>query len=377
MATRLHRVRAPLAFIAVIFTSSALISRRVFHVTKSGAGVEVSLQDQPHTVKKGKVGGGSSAVEGEGAAASVTQVLILSSLPRSGSTLVAELLATHHNSVLFFEPLSNPQMKPCLLNGTCVKEYISSIFKCTYERNFENWLKGKGLFLKYFHSSVSRCFGRPKEGGGACRRKLDLRSLCQNASIRIVKVIRSRLSWLEGLLNDTSLKIKIIHLVRDPRGSLTSIKNLGWNSKPSIRCSALQDDMCRYNNLLKKYPAKLTRLRLERLSMDPYGTVSDIYAFLYDGATLSKVTLQFLMEHMSATDTQPSGDNMDTQKNSLKEYQSWRWKITSELLKETEKEPACRATITQLGHVLFGSLHNARNSSIALTAHYKTAKNFL
>ncbi|XP_045590111.1 carbohydrate sulfotransferase 3-like, partial [Procambarus clarkii] len=206
-----------------------------------------------------------------------------------------------------------------------------------------------------------------KEGGSGCKRGLELRSTCKISRVRVVKVIRSRLSWLEGLLNDPSLNIKIIHLIRDPRGSLKSIKKLNWNSKPSFRCGALEDDMRHYDILLKKYPAQVTRLRLEKLSIEPFSTVSNLYKFLYGNQSLGKETVQFLKEHTAAPEGSVfPGDNMETRRNSSREYQAWRWRIPSLLLKETEGEPACRAVITRLGHALFGSIHNVRNATLPL-----------
>lgn len=316
-------------------------------------------------------GEGRDCVASEGLRNGVLQVLLLSSIPRSGSTLLAELLATtHHNSVLFFEPLSNHRKNPCYQDGSCVKDLLKSLFQCTYEQDFENWLKGKGLFLKYYHSSVRRCFQRPREGGGACRRELALRSLCQNATVRIAKVIRSRLSWLEGLLNDTLLQVKIVHLLRDPRASLTSIKQLGWKSEPLLRCQALEKDIQEYNELLIKYPSKVISFTQESFSVDPVATTRDLHMFLYGNDILGTTTHQYLKEHMKASGSRRlPGDTMDTHRNSREEHQAWRWKITGRLLKETEGEAACRAVITQMGHTLFGSLQNCRNSSYSLATH--------
>ncbi|KAK8746971.1 hypothetical protein OTU49_016926 [Cherax quadricarinatus] len=301
----------------------------------------------------------------------ILHVLLFSSLPRSGSTVVAELLATHPNSVLFFEPLSSQKKNPCARDGSCVASFLTRLFKCTFDQNFENWLKGKGLFLKYFNPTTRQCIERPWEGGSACRHKLHLNVMCKNASVRIVKVIRSRLPWLVNLLNNTSLNVKIIHLIRDPRGSLNSMQRLNWNSKPSLRCGNLEDDMREYNKLLKKYPTKVKMINLEMFSVDPYSTTSDIHKFLYGSPGLEERTLQYLKEHTRARKTLFFVDNMDTHKNSSREYQAWRWRITSQLLRETEEELACSYVINELGHAMFGSLHNARNLTLPLDKRHK------
>ncbi|XP_066957349.1 carbohydrate sulfotransferase 3-like [Macrobrachium rosenbergii] len=291
-------------------------------------------------------------------------ILLVSSSGRSGSTMMSELLGTLDNTVVFFEPIWMTKNEPCYRNGSCVPGFLSSLAACNFKEEFEEWMKGKGLFLRYYHPEALRCFKTPKEGNGRCRRNLDLRGLCLKSNIRVVKVIRSRLSWIESLLKDESLNMKAIYLVRDPRGSIASMQTLGWDSSPAKQCSLLDTDLRDFNRMVKSYPEKLFRVQLEKMCIQPQETVSELFRFLFGDPTLSERAQGFMEQHMRAAKS--TSGAMDTVKNSSEEYQAWRWEISEQKLSDIEKEPSCQSAIRALGHVIFGSYVNARNGSVSL-----------
>lgn len=294
---------------------------------------------------------------------------MISSLPRSGSTLLAQILSISNNSVLFFEPLSHYQKVPCFQDGSCIPDFMSSLFGCTFDNKFDAWLKGKGLFVGYYHPFVDRCFQWPKEGSTACRRRLDLRSLCRSARVKVIKVIRSRLAWLAALLNGKS-NVKIIYLTRDPRGSLVSISRMGWDSHPFRRCAALIADLDAYSSLHTSHPKRIIRLSLEEFSLNPFQTTQRIFHFVYGSSVLDDSVRNFLSEHTNASRTWPNYGNMDTHRSSAQDLESWRKSVTNRQLRAVEQEQLCRVAITRLGHTLFTTLENTRNLSISL--HLKT-----
>lgn len=303
----------------------------------------------------------------------VVEVVVVSSLPRSGSTLLAQLITAADNTVLFFEPLARYQKVPCFKNGSCVTDFMSSLFRCTFDDKFDVWLKGKGLFIGYYHPSVQRCFQWPKEGSSTCRRRLDLRALCRGANVKVVKVIRSRLAWLAALLDRSN--VKIIYLTRDPRASLASISRMGWDSFPSRRCAALAADLDAYTALRASHPNRITRLSLEEFSRSPVQTTQRIFDFLHGISTFGDSVQRFLREHTNASRVWSNDGNMDTHRNSVREAEAWRGSVTLRQLREVEGEPACQAAITRLGHALFNTLENARNSSFSLHSETTTVPN--
>lgn len=300
------------------------------------------------------------------------EVAVVSSMPRSGSTLLAQILASPSNSVLFFEPLSYYHKVPCFQNGSCVANSIKALFDCVFDDQFDAWLKEKDLFVEYYHPSVARCFLWPRVGSSACRRQLDLRALCRGARVKVVKVIRSRLSWLETLLD--SSRVKIIHLTRDPRGALASISRMGWKSNPSRRCADLNADLDSYASLSARYPGRINQVSLEELSQNPVEVTRNLFHFLSKDSVIGEPTKKFLSEHTNASHAWPNEGNMDTHRNSAQELEAWRVSVTERQLLSVEQDPQCRAAITRLGHILFHTVENARNFSVYLRGTTTTIK---
>ncbi|KAK3870456.1 hypothetical protein Pcinc_024317 [Petrolisthes cinctipes] len=410
----------------------------------------------------------------------VVAVVVVSSLPRSGSTFLAELLTSHdfNDTTLFFEPLMPYKKKIRRQQNTngsfVVGRFLSGLLTCNFSDDFETWLKGKPLFLSYYHPSVERCFRKPAEGGSRCMKRLDLSSVCGRTNTRVVKVVRSRLSWLAGLLQDSGApQVKIIHLTRDPRASMTSIRKLGWNSDPKVKCKAMHDDLTEYDNLAAKHPRQLLHVSHESMCLDPLTTTKAIFHFIHGTSHLPPSTLRFLRRHTGElhlqeynnkmyesygtgarsssggqvydnlnthskqngwqmndnlntnskqngwqmndnlnTNSKQNGwqmndnlnthskqkgwqmndnlkthtsrqmkdnlnshsrqqgwqeyDDMDTRRQSWREYDAWRWEISSQQLLRIEEEELCKDVVDRLGHVLFHTLHNARNASISL-----------
>lgn len=292
------------------------------------------------------------------------EVVVASSLPRSGSTLLAQILSSANNSVLFFEPLSHYHKVPCFRNGSCVPGFIESLFECAFDDTFDAWLKGKGLFVEYYHPAVARCFQWPREGSSVCRRRLDLRALCRGARVKVVKVIRSRLAWLAALLE--APHIKVIHLTRDPRGALPSISRMGWNASPSRRCADLNADLDSYASLRARHPGRIIQVSLEELSLNPVAATRTLFRFLSGSSLLEESTQAFLAEHTNASHAWPNEANMDTHRNSAREAEAWRTRVPARQLRALEQEPQCRAATARLGRGLVHAPRNIASSAVRL-----------
>lgn len=284
-------------------------------------------------------------------------VLTLSSLPRSGSTLMAQFLGTLANSVVFFEPMWIKEYTECADDEGCVVDYIYNIFNCSYKQDFEDWFRKKDLFFSYFHPDVRNC------KGGGCKDSLDVRGMCKRADARVMKIIRTRLAYLEALMIDPEINFKIIFLTRDPRGSLNSIRKFGWNRDPFTRCTHLDKDQAAYEDLSELYPDKVMLVKHEDFCLDPMGTAENIMDFLYLNSTIPKQLQEYLVKHMT---TKTQRGTMSTVKNSSQEFEAWRYKILEEDLLRIEAEPVCARTIERMGHVVFGSIQRANDSSVPL-----------
>ncbi|XP_068237471.1 carbohydrate sulfotransferase 1-like [Palaemon carinicauda] len=290
-------------------------------------------------------------------------ILVLASNARSGSTLLAELLSTTGEAVQFFEPLWPYRNKPKFFIGKTVSSFLSELFQCNFSEEFETFLRDTFPFSQYFHQSILNCLS--DRSNQECLKSLDLKKICQNAKVRVAKVVRARLSAIEDLLQRSSPPfVKVIHLTRDPRGSITSMQSLFWNWKPSSKCEYLWEDMQVYDRLVQKYPESLINITHEELSLHPTRTMEKLNRFLHGTPDISIDTRRYIKRHMNSTRYQE--DPLSTFNTSQDKYQSWRWKINGRLLSEIENEPTCRKVIERYGHNLFGSLDKVTDPRIPL-----------
>lgn len=100
-----------------------------------------------------------------------------------------------------------------------------------------------------------------------------------------MKVVRLRAALSEPLLIDTGLNVKIVLLVRDPRGTIQSRKHREWCpgqpdcDNPAILCKDMVDDFKAAKNLINKYPLRFKAIRYEDLSLDPFKITKEILSF--------------------------------------------------------------------------------------------------
>lgn len=292
-------------------------------------------------------------------------VLALSSMARSGSTLMSQFLATLQDAVLFFEPMWIKEHTACAEDATCVEQYVRSIFTCTFSEDFEEWFRGKMLFFNRFHQAVRGCARPGNRTKRACKDALDFRGMCERAPVRAMKIIRTRLAFLEPMMQDPEINFKVIYLTRDPRGSLNSIRKYGWNRDPLLRCGHLEKDQLASAQLTQLYPDRVMHLKHEDFCLDPMGKAAAIMSFLFGNPTLPAALRSFLVDHMATRSTK---GGMSTIHNSSEEFEAWRHEIPETQLLEVEGEPACVRAIRRMGHVVFGSVRRANDSAISLFA---------
>lgn len=291
-------------------------------------------------------------------------VLVLSSMPRSGSTLLTEMLSYIQDSLVLFEPLWLIEKTKCYEDEACVTRYLADVFSCSFSQEFEDWLKGKNLFFQFFNEQARLCLSKRAEEKVACLKGMNLRALCEAAPVVVVKVIRGRFAWLHNMLEDSLINLKVIHLIRDPRGSLNSIASFGWASNPHSRCSELEDDIKTYEKMRQVFPSKVMQVQFEHLCLAPEDTTRDIFRFLFGNGTLPAPVSTYLVRHMKMGAKR--GGNMSTFRNSTEAFQAWRYKISERYLKTIEAEPSCLHSIQHMGHAVFGSRAAAKNTSLPL-----------
>lgn len=131
-----------------------------------------------------------------------------------------------------------------------------------------------------------------------------LNGFCRLFPFQSMKVVRLRLALAESLLNDDALNVKIVLLVRDPRGIIQSRKHREWCpgqpdcDSSEILCNDMVLDFKAAEIFTKKYPKKFKAIRYEDLSMDPFTVTKDILNFY--GLPFDPEVEEFLDSHTRA-----------------------------------------------------------------------------
>ncbi|KAK7072016.1 hypothetical protein SK128_009002 [Halocaridina rubra] len=298
-------------------------------------------------------------------------IIVLADSGRVGSSLLAELLSSDTNTILFFEPLFKLNKSPKLENGTFVSQFLEKVLNCTYDDKFEKWFKYHVLFRRFYHPVVKDCQKTKNETD--CVKHVDFRGLCKASTVRIIKVIRSPLMSVEKLLNRQDLNLRILHLQRDPRAALSSINKIGWKARPQKICTQMLANTLAFEAFVQKHPSKLHKVRYEDLCQYPRDTVSKIYSFLWNNSTIPEPVVNYIASHME-TEKNVKGP-MSRTKDSKNEAQAWRREIKDTLFMDAEKEFTCRMSIERYGHRVFWSVVDLRNPKIPIALYEDEERN--
>lgn len=172
-------------------------------------------------------------------------MLLVSSMGRSGSSFLGQLLASPPSSIYFFEPLKLLEQLP----REQVWPGIRGLLTCNISAQFVRAVLGWRSVLNNNHGVEWDSCTRD------CLRDGGLAQICRSKEIKVVKTIRMRVAWMIPLLNSIE-SLRIIHLVRDPRGSLLSMSHL-WKAHFKSECDNLSNDLLIGKFLPSLYPNRL------------------------------------------------------------------------------------------------------------------------
>ncbi|CAL4137239.1 unnamed protein product, partial [Meganyctiphanes norvegica] len=118
--------------------------------------------------------------------------------------------------------------------------------------------------------------------------------------------VRMGLSPVIELLEDPNLDLRVIHLVRDPRGTLHSRSKLSWCksdacSYPETVCKDLLTDLSLSTQVKEKFPDRYLLVRYEDVGVEPELMAREIFKFL--GLTYHKSVKSFIHDHTSLNTT--------------------------------------------------------------------------
>lgn len=220
---------------------------------------------------------------------------------RSGSTFLGDILNAMPGNYYHYEPLLNfdiiqirgpPHDKRAVHN-------LKQLLSCNYTA-MDDYLD-YGQTHNYLFSHNTRLWRYCRLYPQHCWDPNFLSPFCKLFPMQSMKVVRLRLALAEQLIDDARLNIRVVLLIRDPRGTLQSRKHREWCpgksdcDDPATLCKDMVSDYYAAEILSKKYPQKFKAVRYEDLSLDPYKMTQEILDFY--GLPFDPQVEEFLDSH--------------------------------------------------------------------------------
>jgi len=226
---------------------------------------------------------------------------------RSGSTFLGDIMISHPGTFYHYEPLLHYDIVQAR-SGALAQDAVSTLkdlMHCNYT-HLDNYLKyGKTHQWLFSHNDRlwSHCIsaGQKQMKSSYCWTPEFLNKFCPLFPFQSIKTVRLRLNLTRELVEDRSLNVKIILLVRDPRGTMESRKHRVWCpnnpdcEEPARLCQDLKEDYHSFKKLSSEFPDRYKVIRYEDFSMDPYNNTKDVFKF-FGFSVHSRVT-KFLDTH--------------------------------------------------------------------------------
>jgi len=321
---------------------------------------------------------------------SARHVIVLTTW-RSGSTFLGDLLNHYKGVFYYFEPLHYYSKSKYKAGAVKPKqnqtEFLKSLFECQFNEENIGYLHhvskadNKFLFKNHNFRLWNSCHNLlPNDM--LCLMPEYLTTVCPLFPIKLIKTVRIQLREIESLLVDPALGLRVVFLVRDPRGTYNS-RSSGTISKwcvkdecanPAVGCDLMHDNIKMAHDLETRFPGTIKLVRYEDLSMFTEDVTIDLLDFLdlpfteeisayIDSHTNSdkKKIVRNKKTHKLEHKNNPYG----TTKNSTATAFAWREKLSFENIRKIQS--ACKEPMAKLGYKLYESEDEVTSSTLPLS----------
>ncbi|XP_033103852.1 carbohydrate sulfotransferase 1-like [Anneissia japonica] len=302
-----------------------------------------------------------------------TQVVLMT-FRRSGSTFTGELFGNNPRSFYLFEPLhflrhfGKRPMDPTYIKNIS-RSTLEAILSCQFNRmpfrtlwyhDFPDYMcfYGDALrstsFCSFSHLPLSTIYN-------------EMSKKCKQSDLVAIKTIRLfKIRYLERFAANSENNLKVIHLVRDPRGTIFSNKRYFKNSVKNI--TTLANDLCTFiENTRERVEYKsiwsedrYMELKYEELSLNPLKVAKRIYDFI--GFSLPSEVEFWIRNNTNVTNV--SNGSMVVAKNSKTVPFAWRQSMDFQDVLSVQS--MCSSVMVKMGYRLLDNEEDLRNSQIEL-----------
>lgn len=198
------------------------------------------------------------------------------------------------------------------------------------------------------------CMSGARTRAHLCVHKLT--EACLRANTVSFKTIRLSMEILQNIL-ERDEDIKILYLVRDPRGIISSRWHANQMSRISrgqskleakLLCSRMRDDLRLFDHLQLRYKDNMLLVRYEDLASKPLDFAEVISRFGRN-APLSESVARFVRVHTNATKT--DGDFGTMRSNSSRLAYQWKTKLSQSTINIINAE--CKDILQKLNYDLW------------------------
>ncbi|KAI4890849.1 hypothetical protein NFI96_003752 [Prochilodus magdalenae] len=342
-----------------------------------------------------------------------THILILATT-RCGSSFVGQLFNQHSDIFYLFEPLYHVQttLIPHFTHSRNVadrrvmlgasRDLLRSLYDCDLYF-LESYIKpqpANHTTDKLFRRGASKALcsppvcdalspSEPYLEEGECIRKCASLNLtlaaesCRDKRHVAIKTVRiPEIGDLRALIEDPRLNLKVIQLVRDPRGILASrIETFRdtyrlwriWRAtgrRPYnldlTQLSTVCEDLLRSITTGSSRPSWLRGryflVRYEDLARNPLQKTREIYDFL--GLSMEKSVEEWIQNNTRGNNDISARHKYGTVRDSAANAESWRLKLSHEIVEHTQT--VCQQVLEELGYKSVNSPEELRNMSASV-----------
>ena len=299
-----------------------------------------------------------------------------------------------HDDVLYlFEPLHSIEVKHGIENFRMIDNrtfynrktegFLKDIMNCHYHNDSSDmYLKGfkKGGFRYHSRKLISPPFCEKK--GKRCfdvTPKL-MNEICNDTNMKIVikelepRIPNVNISFLHYLseLKQNENDVYIIHLVRDPRAYLLSMKNLEWYKEnhtiPELTEDVYIADRCletlnnleyftKYSAEQRRYFSKYAILRYEDFADNPVYTAQRMHDFVK--LEFNRTIKEYVFEATSTNNNKTINPYACTARNISVIKNKWRNEENYQFILKVQK--LCKKIMEKLGYDMISSKEDLKN----------------
>lgn len=201
----------------------------------------------------------------------------------SGALTLLDSLANQPGCYQHYAPLIAYGGRSAVENQPAhVLKELEALYNCDYNSSMKmiQWGKRSPIFRRFYGAQSKLCMTYSHD---SCWDPDNLAAICKLHPFINMAVYNMKLKYL-ALLLDRKLNLRILLLVRDPRGTMYSRKNRNWcdglkDCEASSLCMDMVSDFKMAQILREQYPDRFSTIRYEDLAMHPAQGIKQVFEF--------------------------------------------------------------------------------------------------